>query len=192
MATKVIYIFLTTLFLGINAWAYYGLEYQMVCLTCCMSLMLSCSLIPHARKPAYRQQTMAVLPCGKPQLILMRMGEVLQLPEVIAFYGISALAIGKAEIAIGAKVSAMLLHMLAVCVCVAFGVMLENLRSNSKEAKRNIQQVPLLIGIIGNLFVTQQIGTEAFALFCPLWYGIVLALAVAAAALFPFAKRWSL
>ena len=192
MATKVIYIFLTTLFLGINAWGYYELEYQIVCFYCCISLMLSFSLIPHARKPAYRQQTMAVLPCGKPQLILMRMGEVLQLPEVIAFYGISALAIGKAEIAIGAKVAAILLHLLAVCVCVAFGVMLENLRSNSKEAQRNIQQVPLFIGIIGNLFITRQIGTEVFALFCPLWYGIVLALAVAAAALFPFAKRWSL
>lgn len=192
MATKVIYTFLTALMLGINAYAYYEAEYQMVCLCCCISLMLSFSLIPHARKPAYRQQTMAVLPCGKPQLLLMRIGEVLQLPEVIAFYGISALAIGKAEIGLMAKVAAVLLQLLAVCICVAFGVMLENVHSNSREVQRNVQQVPMLIGIVGNALITRQIGTNAVTLFCPLWYALVLALAVAIAALFPFARRWSL
>ena len=192
MATKVIYTFLTALMLGINAYAYYKAEYQHVCLFCCIALLMCYALTTSARKLAYKQQTMAVLPCGKPQLLLMRIGEVLQLPEVIAFYGISALAIGKAEIGLMAKMAAVLLQLLAVCVCVAFGVMLENLRSNSKEAQRNIQQVPLFIGIVGNVLITRQIGTDAVTLFCPLWYAFVLAMAVAAAALFPFARRWSL
>lgn len=192
MATKVIYTFLTALMLGINAYAYYEAEYQHVCLFCCTTLLMCYALTTAARKPAYRQQTIAVLPCGKPRLLLMRIGEVLQLPEVIAFYGISALAIGKAEIGLMAKVAAVLLQLLAVCICVAFGVMLENIRSNSREVQRNVQQVPMLIGIVGNVLITRQIGTDAVTLFCPLWYAFVLAMAVAAAALFPFARRWSL
>ena len=192
MATKVIYTFLTALMLGINAYAYYEAEYQHVCLFCCITLLMCYALTTAARKLAYRQQTMAVLPCGKPQLLLMRIDEVLQLPEVIAFYGISALAIGKAEIGLMAKVAAVLLQLLAVCICVAFGVMLENARSNSREVQRNVQQVPMFIGIVGNVLITRQIGTDAVTLFCPLWYAFVLTMAVAIAALFPFARRWSL
>lgn len=192
MAIRIVYTFIMAIMLGLNAYAYHETDYRLVYLTCCNSLLLCYLMMTAARKPMVRQQSMAPLPCSKPQLLLMRIGEVLMLTEVVALYGISALAIGKAEIGLMAKMAAVLLHLLAVSICVAFGVMLGNIRSNSREIQRNVQQVPMFIGIVGNVLVTRSIGIDGLALFCPMWWGLTLALTVATAILHPFARRWSM
>ena len=191
MATWVVYTFLMAALLGINAWAYYEAEFGLVCLYCCISLLICYIVMANARRPTIAQRTMATLPCSKPRLLMLRIGEVLLLPEVVALYGISALAIGKSDIGLAAKFAAIPLQLLAVSFCIALGTMLENLYSSLKKV-RSALQIPMFIGMVLNIMVIRGIGTDAPALFYPLWWALMLGLVVAVAALLPFAKRWNL
>ena len=140
--------------------------------------------------PYYRQPHTFVIACDKPMMMLHRGIRYFVSPENLIMLAAPIVAIFFAPIPYWVRFVTMLMVLLQSGIAVTFNVMVENISKDKQSIRKSLQWSSLISTLYLFVLIRRSDRLPEFLFYDTQWWGLTIGLAVASAALYPFAKRW--